>query len=120
LWTIPETFLDLLTFAVISILLFFLYRRVFVAKVRSVTTYRDFLAWSIAAAPFITGFLAYHQYFDYNFIVNLHIFCGELMLMAIPFTKLVHMPMMVLFRSFIRNEMSFGFGTRTWVTSPSY
>ena len=52
----------------------------------------DYVLLATAASPFITGFLAFHQlFFDYKVIVTLHILFGEVILMAIPFTRLVHM-----------------------------
>jgi nitrate reductase gamma subunit len=60
--------------------------------VRFVTLSSDYILLGIAAAPFITGFMSYHQlFFDYKIMVILHILFGEIMLIAIPFTRLNHM-----------------------------
>ena len=40
--------------------------------------------------PFLSGFLAVHQFGDYSFWNYTHIISGELLLIAIPFTKLYH------------------------------
>lgn len=113
--TLSESTADNLTLLFIALFMFFFLRRILSAKVRSVTTYRDYIALFATGLPFITGCLAYHQVFPYDFILYLHIICGELMLIAIPFTKLVHMPFFILSRFFIRYELTFGSGTRKWV-----
>jgi nitrate reductase gamma subunit len=113
--TLSEGTVDNLTFLFIIIILFFLLRRIFVARVRSVSTWRDYLALFATGAPFLTGYLAYHQHFDYRTVLYIHIIAGELMLIAIPFTKLVHMPFFILSRFMIRYELGFGKGSRKWV-----
>ncbi|QTA82786.1 NarG-like domain-containing protein [Desulfonema limicola] len=113
--TLSESSVDQLTLLFIVLFFFFFLRRIFSARVRSVTTYRDYIALLATGLPFITGYLAYHQVFSYDIMLYLHIICGELMLIAIPFTKLVHMPFFILSRFFIRYELTFGSGTRKWV-----
>lgn len=105
-WTIPEWLTDLMTLGVLAGCLYFLYRRLFLAEVKFVTTASDFWLLIIVAAPFITGFLAYHQWFAYQVIMILHVVCGEVMLIAIPFTRLSHM----LFAPFTRAYMGSEFG----------
>ena len=75
-------------------------------EVKSVTFWSDYILLSIVAAPFITGFLAYHQWFGYKFMLILHMLTGEIMLAAIPFTRLSHM----LFFPFTRAYMGSEFG----------
>jgi nitrate reductase gamma subunit len=71
---------------------FFLIRRVISSEVRFVTFPSDYALLAIAVAPFITGFLAYHQlFFPDRSLLTIHILSGEIMLMAIPFTRLSHM-----------------------------
>lgn len=113
--SLSESTADKLTLLFIILGGVFFLRRILVAKVRSVTTYRDWIAWLVTVAPFVTGYLAYHQTFDYDTILLIHIICGELMLIAIPFTKLVHMPFFFFARFLIRNELTLGSGTRKWV-----
>jgi nitrate reductase gamma subunit len=74
--------------------------------VKFVTSASDFVILAIVAAPFITGFLAYHQWFAYPGMVIAHIVSGEIMLMAIPFTRLSHM----IFAPFTRAYMGSEFG----------
>jgi nitrate reductase gamma subunit len=91
-WTLPENVADIMTLIVILCCVFFVLRRVFAPEVRFVTYPSDYAIIVIAAAPFITGFLAFHQMvFPYRFMLISHIILGELMLIAIPFTRLGHM-----------------------------
>jgi len=92
LWTIPEIVTDVMTVIVIVCSIIFLIRKLVVPEVRFVTFASDYVLLALAAAPFITGFLAYHQILiDYKLITAIHILAGELMLIVIPFTRLSHM-----------------------------
>ena len=88
--SLPEGVADGLTMMVIAGGIFFLLRRIFLDRVRAISTAYDYVVLLIATAPFITGFLAYREVGDYHFWLTAHILCGELMLIAIPFTKLSH------------------------------
>lgn len=88
LWTLPEATSDILTIAVIISAVFLILRCVALPQVRIITTAYDYLLLAIFTAPFITGFLAYHQVPDYKFWLIVHIICGEIMLIAFPFTRL--------------------------------
>jgi len=113
--SLSESVSDFLTIIVILCAGIFLYRRLFVNRVKAITTWSDYLFLFLAAAPFVTGFLAYHQIIEnYRLIISLHILSGELMLMAVPFTKFVHMIYLIVFRFTIVSEYSLGKGNRTW------
>ncbi len=114
LWSLPDSFADTLSLAVILCVAFFLMRRLFLARVRAISTLYDYLVLLIAVAPFLTGYFAYHQWFDYNTVMTLHILAGEIMLVTIPFTKLGHMLFFFLYRFFIGSEYSFARGSRVW------
>ena len=90
LWTISDQSADILTIAMLLAALFIVLRRVALPEVRILTTGYDILLLIIAVAPFITGFLASHDVAGYRFWLISHIICGEIMLVAIPFTKLSH------------------------------
>jgi len=82
---------DTLTVGVIVVGVLYAVRRLILPEVRIINTAQDFVVLAIAMAPFVTGFICRHQLFsDYNFWLYLHILSGELMLAAIPFTKLSH------------------------------
>jgi len=84
--------------------IFFLIRRLTSPEVKFVTSVSDYVILAIVAAPFITGFLAYHQWVEYQLIAILHILSGEIMLMAIPFTRLSHMLFSPLTRAYMGSE----------------
>jgi nitrate reductase gamma subunit len=114
LFSLPESFSNVLTLVVLICGAYFLGRRLFLARVRAITTAYDYLILLIAIAPFLTGYFAYHQWFNYDAVMTLHILTGELMLITIPFTKLGHMLFFFLYRFFIGTEYSFVRGSRTW------
>jgi nitrate reductase gamma subunit len=105
-WTLPDAWADVLTVVVIIGCLFFLVRRLTQPEVKFVTYASDFVILTIVAAPFITGFIAYHQWIDYPVMMVLHVVAGEVLLVAIPFTRLSHM----LFSPFTRAYMGSEFG----------
>jgi nitrate reductase gamma subunit len=104
--TISERAADWLTILVICAALFFLVRRWMLPEVRFVTSFGDYLLLALVAMPFLTGFAARNQWFDYDTVVIVHIISGSAMLMAIPFTRLSHM----LFFPFTRAYMGSEFG----------
>lgn len=116
LFSLPEKTADVLTQIVILCALIFLYRRLFTDRVKAITDWKDYLFLLLAAGPFLTGYLAFHQTFPehYRLIITLHILLGELMLMAIPFTKFIHMIYLVIMRLTIKSEYSLGKGDRVW------
>ena len=89
--TIPMGLADALTIAMLCAAVFIFIRRVALPEVRIVTSLYDYLLLLITVAPFVTGFMAVHQLGgDYEFWLMAHIICGEIMLLAVPFTKLFH------------------------------
>ncbi len=106
LFTIPEAAGDILAIMVMIAVVMFIIRRIVLPEVRIITSAYDYLILAIAVAPFITGFIAYHQIFDYKLWLILHILSGEIMLIAIPFTKLSHFALFFLSR--IQIGMDFG------------
>ncbi|MBI9082449.1 MAG: nitrate reductase [Desulfobacterales bacterium] len=105
-WSLPDGLADLMTLVVIGACIFFLVRRQVRPEVAYVTSASDYVILAIVAAPFVTGLFAYHQWFDYPLMMVLHVVSGEIMLVAIPFTRLSHM----LFSPFTRAYMGSEFG----------
>ena len=99
LWTISDGTADILTIAMLIAAVFLILRRIALSEVRIITDWYDYLLLAITAAPFITGFLASHNMGDYQFWLILHILSGEIMLVAIPFTKLSHFILFFLSRA---------------------
>jgi nitrate reductase gamma subunit len=114
LWSLPESIADILTLVVLICAAFFLGRRLFLSRVRVITSLYDYAVLLIALAPFLTGYFAYHQWFHYDTVMTVHILAGEVMLITIPFTRLGHMLFFFLYRFLIGNEYSFARGERTW------
>lgn len=88
--TIPNGLADLLTWLVVVSALLIVLRRVALPEVRILTNWYDYLIICISVAPFITGLLARYEVGNYMFWLMTHIISGELLLLAIPFTKLSH------------------------------
>jgi nitrate reductase gamma subunit len=109
-----ESFSHTLNLLFIMSILFFLLRRIFVQRVRVISTAYDYLVLLVTALPFVTGYLAHEQCLNYQTIITVHIIAGELMLIVVPFTKLGHMLYFFLYRFFLNHEYSFGQGTRKW------
>ena len=103
---LPEGLTDALTIVVIIAGIFIWLRRVALPEVRIITKPYDMAIMFIALAPFVTGFIAYHQIGNYDFWLTAHILCGEVMLVAIPLTKLSHF--IGFFLSRIQLGMDFG------------
>jgi nitrate reductase gamma subunit len=106
LWSLPENLANIMTILVVIAIIFFALRRIAHPAVRYVTYWSDILLLVIVVAPFATGLLAYYQVFEYKTILTIHMITGALWLMAIPFTRIVHM----LFYPFTRSYMGSEFG----------
>lgn len=105
---------DVMTVLVILSCLYFAYRRIRVPVVRYVSSAQDYVVLAMVALPFLTGFLAYHQVCCYQLMLSLHIVSGEVMLMAIPFTRLGHMITGPLSRAYMGSEFGGIRNARDW------
>ncbi len=89
--TIPMLAADILTVAMICAGVFIIIRRISLPEVRIITSLYDYLLLVITLAPFVTGFMVVHQMGgDTQFWLLAHVIAGEIMLLAVPFTKLFH------------------------------
>jgi nitrate reductase gamma subunit len=113
-WTLPDSLAIVMTLIVIGGCIFFLVRRLVSPEVQYVTSASDYVILAIAAAPFITGFLSYYQWFAYQFFTILHVVSGEVMLIAIPFTRLSHMLFAPLTRAYMGSEFGGVRHARDW------
>lgn len=103
-WTFSDTTADFMTVLVILACAFFAGRRLVQKDVRFLTTPHDWLILIITALPFVTGFLAYHQLFNYQAMIIAHVLAGNIMIAAIPFTRLSHMFLAVFTRAYMGSE----------------
>jgi nitrate reductase gamma subunit len=115
-FSLPDGLIDLLTIIFLLCAFFFLLRRIIIPRVQAISSPYDYILLFITAAPFLTGFFAYHQWFDYKTVITLHILAGQAMLIAMPFTKLGHMVFFFFIRILLGSEYSFWRGNRTWST----
>ena len=105
-FTMSACLADFLTWTALICAFFLILRRITLPEVRIMTNLYDYIILLIAIAPFITGLIARYQIGNYSFWLNLHIFCGEILLVAIPFTKLSHV--FLFFASRAQLGMDFG------------
>lgn len=103
-WFLSDDTADTMTLIVIGACVFFLVRRIVQPEVKFLTAPSDFVLLAVVVAPFITGFWTYHQWAGYRAMGILHILSGEIMLAAIPFTRLSHMLFFPLTRGYIGSE----------------
>lgn len=103
---LPDPVADAMTLIVIASCIFFVVRRKVLPEVKFLTDASDYFILAMVAAPFITGFWAYHQFSGYTIATILHMLSGEILLAAIPFTRLSHM----LFYPFTRGYTGSEFG----------
>lgn len=112
--TLPDGVADIMAMIVIACCIYFAVRRLTVPEAKYVTTPQDFLLLALVAAPFVTGVLAYHQIFDYQLMIVLHVIFGELMLMIIPFTWLAHMMLAPMVRAYMGSEFGGVRNVKDW------
>lgn len=103
-WSLPDHIADIMAVLVMAGCVFFAVRRLVRPEVRYVTSAMDWVVLILVALPFVTGFLAYHQIGNYKFMIIFHILSGEVMLAAIPFTRLSHMLFAPFTRAYIGSE----------------
>ncbi|HSL61459.1 MAG TPA: nitrate reductase [Desulfotignum sp.] len=109
-----DTVADWLTVAVIAALVFFAVRRQMVPEVKYLTGAMDYLLILVVLLPFVTGFLAYHQWFAYRWMAVAHVLSGELMLIIIPFSRFSHMLTAPLTRAYMGSEFGNVRHARDW------
>ena len=102
----PSWMGDWLTLAALASGALLMLRRVALGEVRYLTTREDIFVWAVAMAPLLTGYIAAHTLAGYKIWLIVHILCGEVMLIAIPFTKLSHV--VLFFCSRAQIGMDFG------------
>jgi nitrate reductase gamma subunit len=114
LWSMPDIGADVMTLLLLGSALFLVIRRMVRSEVRILTGAWDYVLLGLTILPFLTGFLAYHQFGPYETLLILHIIFSEILLILIPFTKLGHMILFFFTRAFIGFEMGGRRGARSW------
>jgi nitrate reductase gamma subunit len=88
--TLPAGLADALTILAMAGGVFIWLRRLGLPEVRIITTRQDIFILALSLAVLVTGFVAAHQTGEGEGWMLAHIVCGEVTLIAIPFTKLSH------------------------------
>ena len=57
---------------------------------RFLSTFEDWLVWTLTFLPVLTGWIAVQHLSPYTTMLALHILSAELLLVMLPFTKLFH------------------------------
>ncbi len=112
--SLSEGLADILTVLIIAACGYFVVRRITIPEVREVSKPSDFVLLAIVALPFLFGFLAYHEWGPYRPLLILHILSGEIMLVAIPFTRLSHMLSFAFSRADVGSEFGEAVNSRQW------
>lgn len=113
-WALPDGVADIMTLVVIAACGYFVVRRLRRPEVNYVTSASDYVILAIVALPFITGFYCRMQWPGYQIMVIFHVLSGEIMLAAIPFTRLIHMVFAVFTRSYTGSEFGAIRHARDW------
>jgi nitrate reductase gamma subunit len=88
---LPNPVVDSVAAVTIVALIASLIHRVRHPVMRHISTFQDYLVWTVTFLPLITGYLAYHRLVNpYPLILGIHILTVELFLIVFPFTKLMH------------------------------
>lgn len=88
---LPSQVIDAVTVVTLATMLLVLFDRINNPVKRFLSTFGDYLAWALTFLPLLTGFLAVkHLVLPYTTMLAIHILSVELLLIALPFTKLIH------------------------------
>ena len=89
--SLPTPIVDALTVVTIISLLAILINRMRNTVLKFLTTKEDYLVWMLTILPLITGYIAFHRIgMTAPTLLAIHILSVELLLVAFPFTKLMH------------------------------
>jgi nitrate reductase gamma subunit len=113
-WSLPPAVADAMALVVVVGGVFFMLRRIAAPQVRNVTSWSDFVIVLMVIAPFLSGFIAHQQWLPYKAMLTIHIVTGCLWLVAIPFTRLVHMLWFIFSRAYMGSEFGSVRNARDW------
>lgn len=113
-WSLPPALIDVMTGMVIVGGAVFLLRRIAYPEVRRITSWKDVLILLLVISPFVTGFVAHHQWLHHDAVMVLHILSGVAWLIAIPFTRLSHMLWFLFTRAYMGSEFGAVRHARDW------
>ena len=114
LWSMPDRWADALTIVIMGTVAFLFIRRLARPEVRIITGFWDYFLLVLTLLPFLTGYLAYHQWGPYKIMLIFHVLSAEILLIVIPFSKLAHVFLFFFTRAFIGFEMGGRRKARAW------
>jgi nitrate reductase gamma subunit len=88
---LPAQFIDAAAVVTLATMLLVLVERINKPVKRFLSTFGDYFAWALTFLPVLAGYLATkHLLLPYTTMLALHILSAELLLVFMPFTKLIH------------------------------
>ena len=88
---LPSQFIDATAVVTLATMLLVLVERINKPVKRFISTFGDYAGWTLTFLPVLTGYLAArHLLLSYTTMLALHILSVELLLIFLPFTKLMH------------------------------
>jgi nitrate reductase gamma subunit len=87
----PSYIIDFFTVLSIAALLYTLVQRFTDPARRILSKMSDYFAWVVTFLPFLTGYMAFHRMgMEYTTMLAVHILSVELLMIALPISKLTH------------------------------
>ena len=87
----PNYIIDFFTVLSIAALIYTLAQRFYDPARRILSRMSDYLAWVVTFLPLVTGYMTFHRLgADYTTMLALHILSVELLMIALPISKLTH------------------------------
>jgi nitrate reductase gamma subunit len=96
---LPQGLANWLTLLVIVTALGLFFGRLLDSRSRPVSRFQDYLWPLLIATPFVTGYIASNAVVSprtYQQLMLVHIYCGDAIMLVIPFTKIAHCVLMPL------------------------
>lgn len=88
---LSNSLIDFITVLTLAALAYSLFTRITDPVRRFLSTFGDYLALLLTALPLITGYMAFHRLgLPYTQMLAIHILSVEVLMVFLPFTKLVH------------------------------
>ena len=88
---LPTPAVDFFAIAALIAMMALLWRRLTNPVLKLLSTKQDYLVWAATFIPLFTGYMTYHHlWLPYTWLLAIHIFSVELLLVLFPFTKLTH------------------------------
>ncbi|MHB1216092.1 MAG: hypothetical protein ACYCY9_14015 [Thiobacillus sp.] len=88
---LPSQFIDLTAVVTMVAMLVMLFDRILKPVKRFLSTFEDWFTWTVTFLPVLTGWMAVqHLLLPYTTMLALHILSAEILLVVLPFSKLLH------------------------------